>query len=146
MNKFKEINWNPDTKAIQAFARVLTIGIPFTGLAWFVIMWFVKDAWIVKVPVYIISIGWSIALVSYVVPSVIGIYFYKFWFFLICIIETVVTTLLFTIAYYLVITPFGFFLSISGKATMKSISDLKQKSYWKDAEKITDPKRYYRQF
>ena len=64
MNKFKEINWNPDTKAIQAFARVLTIGIPSTGLAWFVIMWFIKDVWIVKVPVYIISIGWSIALVS----------------------------------------------------------------------------------
>ena len=80
MNKFKEINWNPDSKAIRAFTRVLTIGIPFTGLAWFVIMWFIKDVWIVKVPIYIISIGWSIALASYVVPSVIGIYFYKLCF------------------------------------------------------------------
>ena len=145
MNKFKEINWSPDNKAIQAFARVLMIGIPFTALAWFGIIRLTHGEWITKVPIYILAIGWSIALISYVVPQV-GIHFYLIWFFLICVIETVVTTVLFTLAYYLVITPFGFFLTLSGKANMKSSFKSGKTSYWKDAEKITDPKRYYRQF
>lgn len=145
MNKFKEINWNPDKQALQSFARVLFIGIPFTALAWFCIIWFLKDQWILEVPAYILGIGWLIAAITYIVPP-LGKIFYCIWFFMICVIETVVTTVLFTIAYYLVITPFGFFLNLAGKTTMKSAFKSGANSYWKDAEKITDPKRYFRQF
>ena len=145
MNKFKEINWSPESTEIRAFARVLAIGIPFTAIAWMCIIRVTKGAWIPEVPAYILAIGWLIALISYVAPS-LGVVFYRIWFFLICVIETVVTSVLFTLAYYLVITPFGFFLNLTGKTKMKSSYKSSPVTYWKDAEKITDPKRYYRQF
>ncbi len=145
LNKFKEINWNPSLVELRKFGVTLLIGLPFTALFWYLIISYRNDVSSPTVAYWILQIGLPIAFAIVCFP-VLGGPIYRIWFFLICVIETVLVNVLFTSFYFIVISPVAFFRRLKGSARMKKLYKSDVKTYWKDCEKITDLKRYYRQF
>jgi hypothetical protein len=58
----------------------------------------------------------------------------------------VVGNILFALFFYLVVTPLGLLLRLRRNPPITKGFDKTRKSYWRDAKKPADLKRYYRQF
>ncbi len=58
----------------------------------------------------------------------------------------VMGNLLFALFFYLIFTPLGLLLRLRRNQAITKGFDKSRKSYWRDAEKTVDLKRYYRQF
>ena len=72
--------------------------------------------------------------------------FYFVWYFLACCMGFVVGNLLFALFFYLIFTPLGLLLRLRKNQGITKGFDKSRKTYWRDAEKAVDLKRYYRQF
>ena len=69
------------------------------------------------------------------------------WMRLAFILEWVVTRLIMLIIFYLVLTPIGWAMRLSGKDPLQRKIEKGKTSYWKDSpKKIFDPADYERQF
>ena len=143
--KFKEINWFPDTSEIRAFGKVLLIGCPMTAVVWFCLARWLTGEWIAAVPIWITSIGWSIGLLAFV-SRPLALPFYQIWFFLVAIIDTLITNTLFTILFYLVISPFALLMKLFGRDQMSRTIDGDLDSYFEDVSQPKGPESYYNQF
>ena len=72
--------------------------------------------------------------------------FYVAWLTIGGVIGFVISNLLLVLVFYIVITPIGLLLRLVGKDPLERRLDRSAATYWKDAEKPVDARRYFRQF
>ena len=141
LNPFVEVNWNPDAPARRKFALSLVIGFPCLALFFAIITRLA--AW--KLCLWVGGLGCAIGLVLWVLPQ-IAKPFYVVWYAVGCCIGLVVGNLLFMALYYFVVTPMGLLRRALNPRAFSKNFDKSRATYWEDAQKVLDPKRYYRQF
>ena len=144
-DKFREIDWNPDKLAIQQFGRVLFLGCPLAGLAWFCLVRWFSEEWILAVPIWITGIGWAIGLLT-LTSRALALPFYCIWFFLIAIIDTVVTNTLLLVLFYGVITPAAVIMKLLGRDPLARRIETDRDSYFENTPQPKGPESYYNQF
>jgi hypothetical protein len=144
MNPFKEVNWNPDLAERRKFARSLIIGFPCIAVVLLLAGWFKTGVWKFQPPLVIGGVGLAIGLVLLALPG-IARPFYIFWYGLACAIGLVVGNILLAVVFYILITVVGLAMRATGKTAIRKM-DRRATTHWQDAEPVTDPQRYYRQF
>ena len=90
-------------------------------------------------------IGCAVGVMLWLLPQ-IARPFYVVWYFIGCCMGIVMGNLLFSLFYFLVITPFGLVMRLAGRDPLRKKFNRATPTYWQDAEKVVDPARYYRQF
>ena len=144
INPFKDTNWNPDIAARRSFAKSLVIGFPALALV-FTLMGWLKTGVIPHWTPWLAAIGAGAGAVFWLIPQ-IAKPFYLVWYFAACCIGIVVSNLLIAAFFYLVITPTGWLMRAIGRDPMARRFDRAAATYWRTAEKVVDPQRYFRQF
>jgi hypothetical protein len=144
LNPFAETNWNPDRSARKKFAVSLIIGFPVIAVVFSAIA-FLKTHTLNHFFVWLGIIGLAVGIVLWLLPQ-IAKPFYFVWYFLACCMGFVVGNLLFALFFYLIFTPLGLLLRLRKNQGITKGFDKSRKTYWRDAEKAVDLKRYYRQF
>ncbi len=144
MNPFKEVNWNPDADARRSFGKSLMIGFPIIA-AVLLLFNLVKTHQLVTWPLMLGGIGFGVGLLCRVVPAIAKPFYYV-WYCIGCSMGMIVTNTIIAAIYYLVFAPIGFLLRATGKDPMEREFLPSDQTYWKDAEKITDSERYFRQY
>ena len=144
--KFKEINWNPDLQERRDFGRLLMIGFPFVALFWTTVIAIKGKGWdwSWELFAWIAGIGCGIGLFCRTLPW-LARPVYCLWFFLVCIIDTLITGILMPIFFYLLLFPYGVVLRMAGKSSLKKAPQ-QLDSYWIEVEPAKDSSKYYRQF
>lgn len=144
VNPFKDTNWNPDTTARRSFAKSLVIGFPIIAAVFALLGWLKTGAIPAWTP-WLAAIGAGAGVIFWLIPQ-IAKPFYLVWYFAACCIGIVISNLLIAAFFYLVITPFGIVMRIIGRDPMDRRFEKAKTTYWRDAEKIGDLQRYWRQF
>lgn len=144
VNPFKDVNWKPDLAERRKFGWVLFIGFLILNA---LLRGATYLQWIEPKPGLMAAfvVGQFLGLLCGLVPW-IAKPFYVVWYCFGCSIGIVMSNLLLSAFYYLVVTPTGLIMRALGRDPMKRSLDRAARSYWHDAEKSVDPKRYFRQF
>lgn len=145
VNPFKEVDWNPDVPARRSFAKSLIIGFPCVALAFLLILRLKNGEWDGRTPLLIAGWGGAAGALFYAVP-VLARPFYLLWYALACCIGLVVGNLLLGIVFYVFVTGIALVMKVLGRDPLNRRLDRAAKSYWRDAEQPSDPRRYYGQF
>jgi len=144
LNPFADVNWNPDVPARRKFAVSLIVGFPVIALILGISTRLASGAW-KPFFLWLGLIGLAVGVVLWLVPQ-IARPFYVVWYFLGCCVGIVVGNVLFSVLYFLVVTPMGLLRRVLNPRAFTKSPDKTRATYWEDAEKVVDPKRYYRQF
>ena len=144
-DKFREIDWHPDGPALRQFGRILLIGCPLTAVAWYCLVRWFSGEWVLAVPIWITGIGWAIGLLAFMSRTLV-LPFYRIWFFLIAIIDTVVTNALLLVLFYVVISPAALIMKLLRRDPLERRVEADRDSYFEDAPKPKGPESYYNQF
>jgi len=144
LNPFHDINWRPDRAERHAFARSLMIGFPIVGLALLLGSRVFAHHW-KPFPIWLGAIGFCCGVVLWCFPR-IARPFYLVWYFLGACIGLVMGNLLLALLFYVGLTPVGLLRRALGGSSIRRRWQKARASYWHDAKKGVDPKRYYRQF
>ena len=144
-NRFAEVDWNPDRRERRKFGFTLALGFPVMATMLFLILRLVTGDWRPHAPVALAAIGSSTGLLLGFIPA-IARPFYCLWYFLICMIDTVVTTFLLTLCYAVVLTPVGLAMRIFGRQPIQKGFTRETSSYWREVSEARTLARYYRQF
>ena len=144
-DKFREIDWHPSKPAIRQFGRVLFLGCPLAAMAWYCLVRWFSGEWVLAVPIWITSIGWAIGLLAFI-SCALALPFYRIWFFLIAIIDTVVTNTLLLVLFYVMISPVALAMKLVGRDPLARRIEADRDSYFEDAPKPKGPESYYNQF
>lgn len=144
--KFKEINWNPGLEERRGFGRILLIGFPFVALFWTVVLGFKGEGFVWNWTIFswIAGTGCGVGLFCMALPA-LALPFYRVWFFLVCIIDTLITFILLPTFYYLILFPYGWFIRVLGKNPLEK-KPAQCTTYWKEVAPTKDNSQYYRQF
>jgi hypothetical protein len=144
MNPFKEVNWKPGPPELRSFGRSLMIGFPIVAVVLFIIA--VLRTWSVPVwPLWVALGGFGVGAICRTVPAVAPPFYYL-WYGFGCSMGFIITNVVISAIYYLVFAPIGFCLRATGRDPMERKFLPVDTTYWKDAEKITDSERYFRQY
>lgn len=144
LNPFQDVKWNPGRDERVKFARSLVIGFPIVAILMLLAARVTRHQWI-AFPFWLGGIGAAVGAICWAVPR-IARPFYLAWYFLACCMGFVMGNLLLSLFFYLLLTPASLLLRLFGRKLMRKGFDRAARTYWKDAEKGVDPKRYYRQF
>ena len=144
LNPFKDVNWNPGLAERKKFAVSLIIGFPLIAVLMSVVTRLTAHAW-KPFFLWLGAVGLAVGVLLWLVPQ-IARPFYMAWYFLGCCIGIVVGNVLMGVFYYLVMTPMGIIMRLAGRDPLRRKFDRSAPTYWRDAEKVVDLKRYYRQF
>ena len=144
INPFKEVNWNPGPVEKFKFAISLVIGFPCVGVTLLLLRRIFSGAWHVETSLWISGTGLALGLVLLALP-ILARPFYLVWYFLACSVGIVVSNVLLSVFYYLVVTPIGLAVRALGRAPLKKNFDKRTQTYWRDAEQVP-VNRYYSQF
>jgi hypothetical protein len=145
INPFKEVNWNPGSKEKRQFARSLVVGFPVLALVWLLIGRWSSGSWPLQPTLWLGGIGAALGAVLWAMPA-IAKPFYLLWYGIACSIGLVVSNVLLITFYLTVVTTFGTLRRAFGRQTLQKEFNKIAATYWRDAERISDPKRYYSQF
>ena len=144
-DRFREVDWRPSSSDRRKFGLTLAVGCPITGMALFLIIRLSTGDWKPAVPTWIIGVGCPLGLLLTAVPA-IARPFYIVWFTTICLIDTTLTIILFTVLFYVVIFPIGLLMRVLGRLGITKGNDPDATTYWRNAEPPREPRRYFRQF
>jgi Saxitoxin biosynthesis operon protein SxtJ len=144
INPFAEVNWNPDRRAQKKFAVSLIIGFPVIAVVFSAVA-YLKAHSLNHFFLWLGLTGFGVGAVLWLLPQMARP-FYMAWYFLACCMGFVIGNLLFSLLFYLVFTPLGLLLRLRRQQPIEKGFDKARPSYWRDAEKPVDLKRYYRQF
>ena len=144
INPFSEIQWKPGTAEKRTFARSLAIGLPVVAAVLGGSGWIKTGAW-PSWTLWLAGVGGAAGVFLWLVPQIAGP-FYALWFGLAAAMGFVISNTAVTVIYFGVITPVGLLLRLSGRDPMERRFESGQESYWKDAEKVEDAERYFRQY
>ena len=141
---FEDVNWRPDWEARRTFGKTLVLGFLAIGvLLWLLVRW--KTGRWADWPLWLGGICASIGAICWMAPG-LARPFYVFWYAVGGAIGCVIASALLALVFFLVITPIGLVLRALGRDPLERKWDRKATTYWKDAEKSVDAKRYFRQF
>ncbi len=144
LNPFKDVNWNPGLPERRKFAVSLVIGFPVIAIVLAIVTRLGTHQWN-EFFLWLGVIGLAVGVVLWIVPQ-IARPFYMVWYFFGCCVGIVMGNVLLSAFYYLVITSFGLVMRAAGRDPLRRKFDRSTPTYWQDAEKVVDLKRYYRQF
>ena len=144
INPFSEIHWKPGTAEKRAFAKSIAIGLPVVAAVLGGIGWIKTGVWPSWTP-WLAGAGGASGVFLWLAPQVAGP-FYALWYGLAASIGFVVSNTAVAVIYFGVITPVGLLLRLFGRDPMERRFEPGQESYWKDAEKVGDAERYFRQY
>ena len=145
VNKFKDINWSPDVAERRKFARTLMLGVPCMGVGLSIIVRLASGHWNFHTPAMVVGIGLAVAVISWLLP-VVALPVYRVWYFIVCLIDTIVTTVVLTVLFYVVIFPAGLLYRMFKGAAFRKRPDVGRASYWQEVPATQDVSRYYRQY
>ena len=145
MTRFEQQNWNPSLAERRAFGLMLAAGMPVSGVVWFLLMRWSTGEWRWSVPVTIIVIGGGLGFFLALRPSVARP-FYRLWYFIVLVIDVVVTNTLITMVYFGVVTPYALLTRLRRRQPIQKKLRRDVPTYWQPAEKQTELRRYFRQF
>ena len=145
INPFKEVNWQPGLREKRQFARSLIIGFPLLALAWLLIGRWFSGSWPIQPALRLAGGGALLGIVLWSVPA-IAKPFYLLWYGIACSIGMVVSNVLLTTFYFVVVTAFGIVRRTFVKRALVKRPDKNTQTYWRDAAQVSDPQRYYSQF
>ncbi len=144
LNPFKDVNWNPGRAERRKFALSLIIGFPVIA-ALFTALALLKTHAAKPFFVWLGAVGCLIGFVFWLLPQ-IARPFYVVWYALGCSIGIIIGNIMFAAFYFLVVTPLGLALRLLGRDPLRKTFNRVTPTYWQEAKKGIDPKRYYRQF
>lgn len=144
MNPFREVNWIPDKREKRIFARSLVLGFPALATFFSLIVWLSSHTW-QPFLIWLALVGAALGAILWSLPS-LARPFYVVWYFIACCFGFVIGNALLIAFYYVIITPIGLGLRAMGKLSLQKGFARSVATYWRDAEKTVDLKRYYRQF
>jgi hypothetical protein len=145
INPFKEVNWHPGLAQKREFAISLVIGFPCLAILLCLARRVVSGAWAVGPALWLGGFGLGVGLLLLAMPAMTKP-FYVTWYFLACCIGFVISNILATTFYFLILTPIGLLLKSIGRAPLRKGPDNTVASYWEEAEQVTDARRYFSQF
>jgi len=145
MNPFKEINWKPGPEDRRKFARSLVLGFPVVAILLLLAGRWHTGAWHLKVPLMIGGVGVCAGLLLLAIPQ-IALPFYVAWYFVGACVGIVLGNLLLASAFYVLITGIGLLKRAFGRRPIQRLPDRTASSYWREAERPSDPQRYYSQY
>ena len=135
---FQHVNWRPDARELRHFAAAMLIGFSVLGLlaAW-------RASGISTGAIVLWSIGMFLAGAAFVPKlgriAYLGVYLPT------SIIGFVVSNVILTLMFFLVITPLGIILRLMGKDFLRQQRQ-KDKSQWMPVNGAKSEDSYYRQF
>ncbi len=144
INPFTDTNWNPDRAERRKFAKSLIIGFPIVAAAMAVAAHLHGGGWKPGF-LWLGAMGCLAGMILWLLPG-IARPFYLVWYFVACCIGIVMGNLLVTAFFFLAITPAALIMRLVGRDPLKRQFDPQMKSYWREAQKVVDPERYFRQF
>jgi hypothetical protein len=135
---FKHINWRPDARELRRFAVAMLIGFAVLGLlsAW-------RGGGIGTASIVLWSVGVVLAIAAFV-PG-LGRVAYLAVYLPTSIIGYVVSNVLLTLMFFLVITPLGIILKLMGKDLLQQRRQ-KDATQWTPVKSVKTEDSYYRQF
>jgi hypothetical protein len=145
INPFHEVNWQPGPAEKRKFATSLAVGFPCVAVALLCLKRILSGTWAVELALWIGGVGLGLGLLLLAIP-VMARPFYVVWYGVACSIGIVVSNVLFAAFYLLVLTPIGLVLRAVGRSPLRKGSDKNAATYWREAEHVSDPKRYFGQF
>ena len=145
INPFKEVNWRPGPAEKRKFALSLVIGFPCVAIALFFLRRVMSGSWAPAPALWLGSVGFCVGLLLVAVP-VLARPLYLVWYVAASCIGFVVSNVLVAGFYFLILTPIGLLLNASGRAPFPKGPNKGVVSYWREAEQVTDAKRYFSQF
>lgn len=92
------------------------------------------------------ALPWAIAAGVILLIPVLGAHFYLWVLRAFGVVGFVVSNLLMTLIFFLVVTPIGFYLRLSGKASVDTIFRSAEPPRWRPHPRPADARRYYRLF
>jgi hypothetical protein len=135
---FQHIKWHPDARELRRFAIAMLIGFAVLGLlsAW-------RAGGIGTTSIVLWSAGVFLALAAFV-PG-LGRLAYLAVYLPSSIIGYIVSSVLLTVMFFLVITPMGIILRLMGKDPLQERRQ-KNKTHWNPVKASKSEDSYYRQF
>ena len=135
---FQHVNWRPDARELRRFALAMLIGFSLLGLlaAW-------RGGGVTTASMVLWGIGVFLAVAAFVPKlgriAYLGIYLPT------SIIGFVVSNVILTLMFFLVITPLGIILRLIGKDFLQQQRQ-KHKTQWMPVKGAKSQDSYYRQF
>jgi hypothetical protein len=135
---FQHVNWRPDARELRRFAIAMLIGFALLGLlaAW-------RAGGVSTTSIVLWSAGVFLAVAAFVPKlgriAYLGVYLPT------SIIGYVVSNVILTLMFFLVITPLGIILRLMGKDFLQQRRQ-KQKTQWMPVKGAKSEDSYYRQF
>jgi hypothetical protein len=145
INPFKEINWAPGKKEIRKFGTVVMIGFIVISVLFFLLDYLnIKRIsnlfWILKC---LSALGIGLFLLSYFCQKCAKPFYY-IWFFVAACIGIVVSNVILMLFFYLIFTPIGLLIRLTGRDPLKLKTV--DKTNWDEYKVKINLKRYYRQY
>jgi hypothetical protein len=134
-----DINFNPSKKDLRIFGLACLVFLAIVG--WIV----VRKSGSTAAGVAVVSVGVAIAVLGFTLPKAVrpiyvGLMIINYP------IGWVLTHVVIALIFYLVVTPLGVIMRLSGRDPMERGFDRSAKTYWKPRRTDTDSSRYFRQF
>ncbi len=127
-----------DIKEVRRFGLIAII---FFGILFSIGLWRDKP-----VPIFLFGFLSFLGICFFLMPSMMRPVFER-WMKIAECIGKVVTAIILTLCYYLVITPFGLLKRIFGGRPLPLFPDYNKESYWVEREEPAQPKeRFYKRF
>jgi hypothetical protein len=145
INPFKEVNWRPGPAEKRKFAWSLVIGFPCVAIVLFLVRRITSGIWAVEPSLWLGGMGACLGLLLVAAPF-LARPLYVVWYAVASCIGFVVSNVLVAAFYFLILTPVGLLLKASGRVPLSKEPNKRVMSYWRDAEQVTDAKRYFSQF
>jgi hypothetical protein len=134
-----DLNLNPSKKELRTFGLC---ALAFAALvAWLVF----RRTGSVTVGASIASVGVALALLGLAIPRALR----PVWVVLMVVnypIGWVITHVVMAMIFYLVVTPVGIIMRLTGRDPMERAFDRSAKTYWKPRRTDPDSARYFRQY
>jgi hypothetical protein len=145
MTGLKQIDRNPPPLLVRRFGWRTVAAAPVAGLVWLVIIRLSAGVWHLWLPLIIAIGGLGLGLLCALAPQM-SRSIHVVWHIVITLIDWIITGFLLSVVYFLVLTPIGWLFRLAGRQTVRRRPDQSAQTYWENPEKVTDLRRYYRQY
>jgi|KBSMisStaDraftv2_1062788.scaffolds.fasta_scaffold156634_3 hypothetical protein len=141
---FVQVNWTPNRKEIRTFGAIILGGCVLIGL----IKLFWPWNWLFSRSE---TVGFVFILTGLVIGGIgltgtrAALPFYWAWLGLAFVLGNIMSRVIITVVYFVIITPLGLLSSLAGRDTLQ-IKKPETDTYWKDISLPEELEKYERQF
>lgn len=145
MEFFDRLVRHPSPLEVRRFGWRTVLFAPIAAVAWLGLFRLLSGHWLWFLPIVILAVGLPVGLICTLAPGRAGPV-HVAWHGLIAVLDWVVVTVALALVYFLVFTPVGLVLRLTGRRPILRRPDPALSTYWKPAEKVIDLQRYRRPF